>query len=917
MAARKSSIENESKWQAAVLMGIMLAVLVSLWAPSLAMAVSQRSQQVALIPEAQGMEAGLLQTSGEVAGAPEDSFDQFNFSDVSIEEIEPATLASYDTVVLNEVPTSSLSEAQRQTLSNFVTNGGKLIIHDADGTSENEYGWLPVPAATGEGCQNCGNTGGHAEIVENNTLVSSEPGSPYYVDVAELPGNSDAVGDANLLLTSDPRWDVDIIGENSVGVTGAMDAYASDGGLILYNGFDTDHMGETYPSGVDWLEKIWYDELAQQWNPDNLPHSLPVIGPSGHCGHRSIRVGVVEVCANNLAINGNSVTASEDVVLDEGVSVGNGPLTIDTETKQLTLPTPGPITLLRSSGPLALGNAAFTIEASGTTDPVSGKTGLGKVSLTAASLGPLGTFRVGSLPFSMPLSGEVSMYLDSSKGGGLIGVGSIALPVLGKLEPSSGLLSLGFYAGGPHVVEAIGGSAKIGAIDFGSGWKFEGLALAYQGATDTWTASGGLAVPIGSLHAQGSLVGGALESLSVNIGGQNIPMGDSGFFLSGFGGGFSGLAHGPLSIDARTEGYWGAPDIPVEPFYLEGVTVRLTIGHSVSLDGAVSFVLKGGSLLRGQLHLQLNMKPFSAVGTASAEGSLPGVSLRVGGGAGFSTKHFTFSENGTLHAFGLSGGGEAILSDEGLGASGQMCLHGHYFCQSLAFTETWKQLRDLDFPTLTGADPQKLITVPGVAQAGPIARVRVPSGRRLMLVEVDGAEGAAALRVRAPGGAVYSLARTGRSVAFVQQPQFQLTTIAVVDPRRGVWQVLGSPTQRVMVEFVKPLALVRAASPSPRSSSRHPLSSAARIHLKWSSSGLGKGVRLTLVSRKHPHEAGVGIIDDLPARGSVTIPVSKLLVGRNYLSLAATVGGVSFQQVNLPGSVWRAHTLRRTRPRHR
>jgi len=108
----------------------------------------------------------------------------------------------------------------------------------------------------------------------------------------------------------------------------------------------------------------------------------------------------------------------------------------------------------------------------------------------------------------------------------------------------------------------LGGSVKFGAISLGKGWKFEGLELTYQQPTDTWTASGGLEVPIGSLHASGSLIGGSLNSLQVSLGGANVPLGDSGFFFSGFGGGFSGLVTGPLKIDASTEGYWAFPSRP-------------------------------------------------------------------------------------------------------------------------------------------------------------------------------------------------------------------------------------------------------------------------------------------------------------------------------------------------------------------
>ena len=339
-------------------------------------------------------------------------------------------------MVLNEVPTESLSEAQEQALSTFVTNGGKLIIHDADGTSGNTYSWLPVPANTGQSCQNCGNLDGVAEVTENNTLVSNEPSSPYYVNVNELPGSSDAVGDANVLVSNDPRWDVDILATNDNNVEDAVDAYATDGGTIIYNGFDTDAIGAEFPSGNNWLNKIWYDELRQQWDPDNLPHSTPLVGASGHCGYSAIKVGVVQVCAESISGSGAETTASGNVVLDGGIGIGNGPLNINQLTKELSVATPTPISILRGGGTVALGSANFSINATGVTDTTSGKTGFAQVSLTNANLTALAALRVGNLPFSLPLTGSLTMYLDNEMGGGLVGSATLGLPMLGKVDPS-------------------------------------------------------------------------------------------------------------------------------------------------------------------------------------------------------------------------------------------------------------------------------------------------------------------------------------------------------------------------------------------------------------------------------------------------------------------------------------------------
>ncbi len=891
-----------------VIMTVLVVVVAGLVAAAPASALSEKSRNVAIILGGGTESAGTLQTSGVVDGSPADSFEQFSFTDLEQESIEPAVLARYDTVVLNQVFTSSLSEAQKQALSSFVTSGGKLIIHDADGTEGNDYSWLPVPAQSGASCENCGHTDGEAEIVENNTLVSNEPSSPYYVDVHEFPGNSDAVGDANVLVTSDPRWDEDIVATNDQEVGGLVDGYAADGGLIIYNGFDTDDIGVAFPSGNDWLDKLWYNELAQQWDPDNLPHSNPAVGASGHCGYHTVKVGVVVVCAESVSGTSNELTASGNVVLDGGVGVGNGPVTIDEETKEISTATPAAISLLRSGGPVSLGNAAFSIECAGTADPISGKGGLAKVSLTGASLGPLGTLRVGGIPFSIATSGSVALYLDGEMGGGLIGAASLDLSMLGKAE-DSGSLSLGFYAGSKAPVVALGGSVKFGAISLGKGWKFEGLELSYQEPTDTWTASGGLEVPIGSLHASGSLVGGSLNSLQVSIGGANVPLGDSGFFFSEFGGGFSGLATGPLKIDASTAGYWGVPKLPFEPFYLDNVAVTVNFGGSVSLDGAVSLALKEHSPLHGQLHLQLGLNPFSAVGTASIEGSLPGVSLKASGGAGFTSKHFTAVEGGSLKLFGLSGSGEVIVSDKGMGASGTVCGPFHAICKTMALAGTWSQIGKLDVPAILGGEPSKLITVSGVTAAGESATLRVPRGRSALLLAITASEGAPEVTLRAPNSKIYSSGRSTRSVIFTSQPQFGLLTVAVLDPRAGRWHLTSTGTQgllRVSAQTVGSLRLIRTSPISAGGSKHHPLGSGGSVLLRWNSSDLPPEVRISILRRSQPYQEGVGIAGNLGASGEYRVPVSKLASGRNYLSIAATLHGVPFQQIAFHGEVWRA-----------
>jgi hypothetical protein len=261
------------------------------------------STQVALIPSNIPLSSpgnlGVMPISSYVTGRPNDSFEKFTFKYLALNNITTATLSSFDTVALIQVRTSDLTAVAKAALAQFVANGGKLIIHDSDETSLNDYSWLlPGPYSTriGAGCNACGLTSGTSNITANSSLISSNPADPSYVSIAELTKYTDAVGDANLLVSDDPRWFAAASGANATHEAGAQLAYASNNGLIIYNGFDTDMIkalasdpwlcvnapnnvcpSNAHPS-VDWLAQMWYAELNQSWGPGSNPPGAPPNG---------------------------------------------------------------------------------------------------------------------------------------------------------------------------------------------------------------------------------------------------------------------------------------------------------------------------------------------------------------------------------------------------------------------------------------------------------------------------------------------------------------------------------------------------------------------------------------------------------------------------------------------------------------
>lgn len=247
---------------------------------------------------------GVMPTTTAVAGRPSEAFGKFNFTSLGSSPITLATLSNYDTVALIQVRTKNLSTSDRAALAQFVVNGGKLLIHDADETSRNDYTWLlPNSSSTsvGSSCNACGSTTGTSQIVANSGLMSSNPSDPAFVDLNQLQTFTDAIGDSNLLTTLDPRWFAVAKGTDALNEQGAQVAYTTSGaGLIVYNGFDTDQIlptdtspwrcvgrpgyqcdAQTGHMTVDWLGQMWYDELNQGWGPSagsagGLPTTTPV-----------------------------------------------------------------------------------------------------------------------------------------------------------------------------------------------------------------------------------------------------------------------------------------------------------------------------------------------------------------------------------------------------------------------------------------------------------------------------------------------------------------------------------------------------------------------------------------------------------------------------------------------------------------
>jgi len=223
-----------------------------------------KSHNVAVVDDYYGSAVGYLY--------PSDYPDQ-TFSALSASQVSAEKLANYDTVILFMFNPSLLTAAQKAAINDWVYKGGKLIIWDSDQVPPGlpwDYTWLPYPFSTSVPGQTGARTG-HLEVMEENELSSSDPSSPYYIDTSVLTSQTDAVGDANVLITYSPGWHIDMMATNVLGETGPAHVYAAYGsGLMIYSALDWDYAGYNYASGA-WLKKMLKQELECS--------ALPFIAP--------------------------------------------------------------------------------------------------------------------------------------------------------------------------------------------------------------------------------------------------------------------------------------------------------------------------------------------------------------------------------------------------------------------------------------------------------------------------------------------------------------------------------------------------------------------------------------------------------------------------------------------------------------
>jgi hypothetical protein len=632
-------------------------------------------------------------------------------------------------------------------------------------------------------------------------------------------------------------------------------------------------------------------------------HPIADAGPdptgAGGCTRTRRRIGVVDLCADEVTGSGSNYVAHGNVRADGGVSLGDGPFALDTDAKTIT--GTGAVQVVRGASLYPIVAGALTIDAHAATEPVSGRSGTAAISVAAATA-QLGALKVAGLPLTpSPVSdGLFTLNLDAADGGGVIVQAGVRLPFAG--DRASGSLAVGVHGASGAAVRVLGGSASFGDVPLPGGWGLSGFTLSYNEGTDSWNASGGLRTPAFGLDLSGGLADGRLDALGVAVS-RDIPLGTTGFIISRLGGSVKGLAQPPLQISATAAGRWGSvPGLGVGLILLKDVTLTVDLSGSASLRGRVGF-LYDSSPVNGKLGLAMRLSPFKASGSLETNLSFGPFSVEGDGSIAFTTSAFTAAGHAHGEIFGASiADGRAVLSNVGAGATGTVCAHPALFGHCLLHATLGLGMRWSDFPHVhvIGGDVQQFVTVSRAA--GPHA-IQVAPGRPFLIVEATGAAGTLpSFTLVDPAGHAVGSRRRTLSTKVVHDRARGYTAVMVLSPRSGRWRIRasgrGHHRTRFRAQTVRRVQRVHVLRVAPTGSRRHPVKRrGGAVRVGWTSTGLPRSTRVAVYVTRRPGQLGTRVAHGLRARGSVRIRGRRLARGANRVRLVVSVDGVPTDDV--------------------
>lgn len=631
------------------------------------------------------------------------------------------------------------------------------------------------------------------------------------------------------------------------------------------------------------------------------------------CSSTTKRVGAAVICADSITGGGSSYEAWGHVLLNGALSVGDGPVRIDTSAGRITTPAGAPLAIQRGSGPpIPIGTAQVTVETPAVTDTISGRDKLAKIVLGAPVLSPLS---VGQLQTAFtnaygkpPVGGGLNAYLDARDGGGIIFAGSVKLNIAPD-NPSS-TLAIGIHRTPSHAARIVGGSARFESFSLpGSPWKAS-LALAYQSGNDQWDASGGVETPVLGLDVEGTIIGGQLDAIGVKIS-RDVPLGQTGFILRSVRGKVSGMVSPPMRFTAGITGKWGSvPGLDQGVLILDDASLTFGTDLSASMNGEISFGIPRGPV-KGKMNIGGRLAPFGVNGSIEGTISIDRVlELSNKGQISISQSKLQAVQSASGKVLGQKTGAATVgMSNNGLGATTEICipqLLGGCRRHAIGAAMRWDRFGRFSF----GGDALEQIGIRSNrarrAQAGGAGSVIRAHGNEPMLIwQVDGQIPGG--RLAGPGSAGCRAEKPTRLCSITYDADTNVTTAVAFDPQRGEWQLRSDAAlQNPSVERADVVPIVERPAFAQRGSKRSPLArTAKRLALRWTARGpSSKRVQVDVYLSPAKGQPGTLIRANRKARDTVKLRRTDIPAGGQYARLVIKVDGIEAGELWSKKAVW-------------
>jgi outer membrane protein OmpA-like peptidoglycan-associated protein len=253
------------------------------------------------------------------------------FEHVLLPLLQTGTIDRTKTVVLafSCTTTTDTTPEQQRALIDFVARGGVLVIRDADSCPKSEYAFVPYPFTTSAtGAR--GARGSVLSIADSSVLAGSDPADKqHYIDTeAYLHNQSQQIGDADIMQTTDDHWCGLMFAKNAAGSSGWIRAYARYGkGIIVYDGFDVDDLRAQIPQ-AELLNRLAYGLSPDAELPCNAHVASQLMLLSSV--HRSVPFGQAQDVRIGFTVDHEGVTTPERVTLSiDGESAPGWRATVD------------------------------------------------------------------------------------------------------------------------------------------------------------------------------------------------------------------------------------------------------------------------------------------------------------------------------------------------------------------------------------------------------------------------------------------------------------------------------------------------------------------------------------------------------------------------------------------------------------